>query len=238
MESGLRMGSIRGWPVKAAAREQWEGRADGIPGSPARALVLLETGTVTGARRTRATPAGLRIGRPGPRPGLLLPPPHLSGLPSSVKCQQAPRAPLERACGAAPEPQEPPPAAGGPREPVGPPQPVSLPQSRVPLQDAGGCRPPRCPPSSEQGQDWPGVALSQGLTLLSRHLPPAAPRRGQLVSEPVVPHHTSLTQRHKTAAMALPVTGDSRIVRSGLSYIIVTASGFQVLLLTPALNTY
>lgn len=92
--------------------------------------------------------------------------------------------------------------------------------------------------SSEQGQDWPGVALSQGLTLLSRHLPPAAPRQGQLVSEPVVPHHTSLTQRQKTAAMALPVTGDSRIVRSGLSYIIVTASGFQVLLLTPALNTY
>lgn len=82
------------------------------------------------------------------------------------------------------------------------------------------------------------MALSQWLTLLSRHLPPAAPRRGRLVSEPAVPHHTSLTQRQKTAAMALPVTGDSRIVRSGLSYIIVTASGFQVLLLIPALNTY
>lgn len=60
MESGLRMGSIRGWPVKAAARERREGRADGIPGSPARALALLEAGTVTGARRARATPAGLR----------------------------------------------------------------------------------------------------------------------------------------------------------------------------------
>ena len=55
------------------------------------------------------------------------------------------------------------------------------------------------------------MALSRGLTLLSCHLLPAAPRRGWLVSEPVVPHHTSLTQRQKTA-----VTGDSITLRAGL----------------------
>ena len=60
------------------------------------------------------------------------------------------------------------------------------------------------------------MALSQGLTLLSCHLLQAAPRRGHLVSEPMVPHHTSLTQRQQTAAMALPVTEDSRLVGSGL----------------------
>lgn len=126
----------------------------------------------------------------------------------------------------------------GPQRAGGPPAaPVWLPRPRVPLQDAGGLPAATVPTLSEQGQHWSGVALSQRLTLLSCLLLPAAPHRGRLVSEPVAPHHTSLTQRQKTAATALPVTGDSRTLRSGLSYIIVTASGFEVSLLIPALNT-
>lgn len=181
--------------------------------------MLLEAGTVTGARSTRATPAGLRS-EGGPRPGPCCPSltsaafRHPSG---ASKHLVRPRTPGVTTSGRGPQraPSASRPSAGcwGP---------------------AGrhGARP------SEQGQDLPGVALSQGLTLLSYHLLPAAPRRGWLVSEPVVPHHTSLTQHQKTAATALPVTGDSRILRSGFSYIIVTASGFQVSLQIPALNTY
>lgn len=98
-----------------------------------------------------------------------------------------------------------------------PPQPVcGFPSLACLCRTPGACRPPQCPPPCEQGQDWPGGGPQPGAhTAL---LPLASPRWGHLVSEPMVPHHTSLTQSRETAAMALPVTADSRLVRAGLSY--------------------
>lgn len=200
---GLRKGSIR---EAGLLRLQQGGSGRAVheeSRSPAGALVLLETETVTGARRTTATPAGLRSegGRdrkPRPRPDSCCPSltSAASHHPSSAK--QAPSMPLEGSMQCCPRtPGVSHPQQGDPESPQPPTARVRLPQPSVPLENAGGLPAATVPASREQGQDWPGVALSQGLTLLSCHLLPAAPRRGHLVSEPMVPHHTSLTQRQK-----------------------------------------
>lgn len=182
--------------------------------------MLPETENITGARRTRATPVGLRSegGRdrkPRAQTRLVLPLPRLSDLPSSVKCQASTSGAPGGGVMLPPSPRSQP--QQGTQGAPDPPQPVcGFPSLACLCRTPGACRPPQCPPPCEQGQDWPGGGPQPGAhTAL---LPLASPRWGHLVSEPMVPHHTSLTQSRKTAAMALPVTADSRLVRSGLSY--------------------
>lgn len=161
MESGAQEGfHPRGWPVKVAARGEWKGRAEGIPGSPAGALMLLETENITGARRTRATPVGLRSEAPGPdqtpaappspqRPPIILqvPSKHLGCPWRGHVMLPSPRSQPQQGTQGAPDP----------------PQPVcGFPSLASLCRTPGACRPPRCPPPCEQGQDWPGGGPQPG----------------------------------------------------------------------------
>ena len=136
MESGLRKGSVR---EAGLSRLQQEGSGRAVqtdsPGHPPKR-------GPSRVQEHQGDSGRAEIGRwedrkPGPRRGPLLPLPHLSSLPSSVKCQQAPSAPLEGSTQCRPRTPGVTTSGRGPESSLGL---ASL------CRTLGARRPPRCPP--------------------------------------------------------------------------------------------